>query len=450
MPLKLATFLSKPTDIASLVFLRVGFGLLMFWEHSRYFWNNWIEELYVQQEFHFKYEWFTWVEPLPEKGMYLIFTALAICSLMIIFGWFYRWSMTVFFGLYLYVFLIDQAYYNNHFYAILILSFLMIFTPLHHGWSVDSWRGRVRHVEKLPALWLWLMRFPMSMVYVYGAFAKIQSDWLTGKATAGLLGKGTEGTFLEPLMSLQGTAIFYAWTGMLFDLFVPFGVLWKPTRIPMFLAAIFFHSHNYYVFPIGVFPPLSLTLTLLYFDPDFPRKLLPSGIKQKCRNSYFSSLKSSDSMLDHLPRKILLGTLGIFVFVQLILPFRHFLNPGWTLWHEEGHYFAWRMMLRQKVIEIRYDLTHPVTKEIRYAPLEDYLNSSQIRTFAGNPGMVLLFAHHLKDLVKKNAGFTPIVTAEILISLNGRPKMNLVDPLLNLADIDPYKPAYYWVTDVKP
>ncbi len=93
---------------------------------------------------------------------------------------------------------------------------------------------------------------------------------------------------------------------------------------------------------------------------------------------------------------------------------------------------------------------HPVTKEIRYAPLEDYLNSSQIRTFAGNPGMVLLFAHHLKDLVKKNAGFTPIVTAEILISLNGRPKMNLVDPLLNLADIDPYKPAYYWVTDVKP
>jgi len=64
--------------------------------------------------------------------------------------------------------------------------------------------------------------------------------------------------------------------------------------------------------------------------------------------------------------------------------------------------------------------------------------------------MVLLFAHHLKDLVKKNAGFTPIVTAEILISLNGRPKMNLVDPLLNLADIDSYKPAYYWVTDVKP
>ena len=47
MALKLAAFLSKPTDIASLVFLRVGFGLLMFWEINRYFWNDWIEELYV-------------------------------------------------------------------------------------------------------------------------------------------------------------------------------------------------------------------------------------------------------------------------------------------------------------------------------------------------------------------------------------------------------------------
>ena len=90
--------------------------------------------------------------------------------------------------------------------------------------------------------------------------------------------------------------------------------------------------------------------------------------------------------------------------VQLILPFRHFLYPGWTLWHEEGHYFAWRMMLRQKVIEIRYDLTHPVTGETRYAPLKDYLNTSQIRSFAGNPGMVLQFSHHLRDLVEKNAG----------------------------------------------
>ncbi len=218
----------------------------------------------------------------------------------------------------------------------------------------------------------------------------------------------------------------------------------------MFMAAVFFHIHNYYVFPIGVFPPLSLTLTLLYFDPNFPRKIIPQKIKQRIKNTYFSSLKTSDFQLNYFPNQVLLGVLGIFILVQLILPFRHFLYPGWTLWHEEGHYFAWRMMLRQKVIEIRYDLTHPVTGETRYAPLEDYLNASQIRSFSGTPGMVLLFAHHLRNLVQTNAGFTPVVTAEINVSLNGRPFELLVPKNLDLAKLPSFDPAYNWVTDVKP
>ena len=40
----------------------------------------------------------------------------------------------------------------------------------------------------------------------------------------------------------------------------------------------------------------------------------------------------------------------------------------------------------------------PTTGEKRYAPLDDYLNPSQIRSFAGNPDMNLQFAHHLKNL----------------------------------------------------
>ena len=102
-------------------------------------------------------------------------------------------------------------------------------------------------------------------------------------------------------------------------------------------------------------------------------------------------------------------------------------------------------MLRQKKIEIRYDISHPVTNEKRYAPLEDYLNASQIRSFSGNPGMNLQFAHHLKELVEKNGGFTPIITARIFISLNGRNMKKLISESLNLAEIPKFEPAYYWV-----
>ena len=39
--------LDTPTDAASVVLLRIVFGLLMFWEMTRYYYNGWIRELYV-------------------------------------------------------------------------------------------------------------------------------------------------------------------------------------------------------------------------------------------------------------------------------------------------------------------------------------------------------------------------------------------------------------------
>ena len=43
-----------PTDVASVVLFRVGFGLLMFWEVTRYFYFGWVEELFAKPQFHFQ------------------------------------------------------------------------------------------------------------------------------------------------------------------------------------------------------------------------------------------------------------------------------------------------------------------------------------------------------------------------------------------------------------
>ena len=86
-----------PTDTASVVLLRIVFGLLMFWEMVRYYYNGWIRELYARPQFHFQYEWFQWLRPLPEEAMYLLFASLAILSLMIALGLFYRISTLLFF-----------------------------------------------------------------------------------------------------------------------------------------------------------------------------------------------------------------------------------------------------------------------------------------------------------------------------------------------------------------
>jgi hypothetical protein len=436
-----------PTDAASVVLLRIVFGLLMFWEMVRYYYNGWIRELYARPQFHFQYEWFQWLRPLPEEAMYLLFASLAILSLMIALGLFYRISTLLFFLGYSYFFLLERAIYNNHYYLICLLSLMLTLAPLHKSWSLDVLRGAVPHTDKLPALWLWIFRLHMGIVYFYGGIAKFDSDWLNGLATRKLLSEGNRGTILEPLMQYEWVPYFYAWSGMLFDLLIPFLMLWKPTRNLAFLSAIIFHTNNNFVFSIGVFPMLALMLTLIYYDAGFPRRIVPNNIKNWVSREYRKRLPERNQALSashSQTRLLILAFLGIYILIQLLVPFRHLTYPGWTTWHEEGDDFAWRMMLRQKTSRLIIYITNPVTGEQRYAAPEDYLNFVQLKKI-GNPELLLQFVHHLDALVKSNAGFDPIITTRYEVSLNGREFRDMVDPNVDLSEIPKFEANYLWV-----
>ena len=45
----------RPVDIASIVFARISFGLLILWEVCRYFSHGWIHDYWIEPEFHFGY-----------------------------------------------------------------------------------------------------------------------------------------------------------------------------------------------------------------------------------------------------------------------------------------------------------------------------------------------------------------------------------------------------------
>ena len=439
--------LDTPTDTASIVLLRIVFGLLMFWEMTRYYYNGWIRELYVKPQFYFQYEWFQWLKPLPEEAMYLLFASLAILSLMITLGLFYRISTILFFLGFSYFFLLERAIYNNHYYLICMLSLMLTLAPLHKSWSLDVLRGSVAHKDKLPALCLWIFRLHMGIVYFYGGIAKFDHDWLNGLASRKLMGEGNRGTFLEPLMQYEWVPYIYAWSGMLFDLLIPFLMLWKRTRNLAFLSVIIFHTTNNFVFSIGVFPMLALMLTLIYYDAGFPRRIVPNKIKIWVSGVYRKRLLERNQAISashSQTRPLFFAFLGIYFLIQLLIPFRHLTYPGWTTWHEEGHDFAWRMMLRQKTSRMTFNVTHPVTGEQRYAEPEDYLNFLQLKLM-GNPRLLLQFAHHLDSLVQKNAGFDPIITARFEVSMNGREFRYLVDPNVDLSEIPKFEPSFLWV-----
>ena len=440
--------LDTPTDTASVVLLRIVFGLLMFWAMVSYYYNGWIRELYARPQFHFQYEWFQWLKPLPEEAMYILFASLAILSLMITLGLFYRISTLLFFLGYSYIFLVERATYNNHYYLICLLSLMLILAPLHKSWSLDVLRGNVKHTDSLPVLWLWIFRLHMGIVYFYGGIAKFDHDWLNGLATRKLMGEGNRGTILEPLMQYEWVPYIYAWSGMLFDLLIPFLMLWKRSRNIAFVAAIIFHTNNNFVFSIGVFPMLALMLTLIYYDSGFPRRIVPNKIKKWVSGQYRKRLLDRNlavSASHSQTRPLILAFLGIYILIQLLVPFRHLTYPGWTTWHEEGHFFAWRMMLHQKTGRITFYVTHPVTGEPRYAEPKDYLNFLQLKKII-KPVELLQFVHHLDQLVQSNAGFDPIITARFEVSLNGREFRDMVDPNVDLSEIPKFTPNYLWVT----
>ena len=442
--------LKKKDDFYSLAIFRIGFGIVMMVEVLRFYLYGFIENLFIKQDFHFKYTYFHWVEAPSGNNTYLLFLCIFISAFLVAVGLFYRIASILLFLSYTYFFLIDEAYYNNHFYLIVIVSFLIIFVPLGKFWSLDCYLRKIPQKKHIESFWLWVMRTPMSIVYVYGGIAKFDQDWISGIAPKILLTKANKGTFLEPLMRYEWTAHFYAWSGMLFDLFVPFAILYKKTRWWAFAAACMFHINNAFVFDIGIFPYLALFLTLLYLESNYPKYFVPKKLQLYLSNIYSKNIIYEKGVDWETPaNRFCVSVIGILFFIQLIFPLRHFLYPGNTTWHREGHKFSWRMMLSERKSEYLFYAQHPKTRDKRYIEIEQFLNPIQIKALPSRPNLILEFAHMVDGVIQKNTRFDPIITAEIKMSLNQSEYQYFFDPSKDLSRIAKDTPAYLWINPFK-
>src|SRR5213594_2079500 len=86
-----------PVDIASLIFFRIAFGLLMTCEIWLYYSHHWIAVDWIEPRFHFKYYGFSWIHPWPGNGMYLHWATLGVLGVFIAAGFLYRFSSVLFF-----------------------------------------------------------------------------------------------------------------------------------------------------------------------------------------------------------------------------------------------------------------------------------------------------------------------------------------------------------------
>lgn len=338
----------------------------MVWHMLKYFQTNAgiseIQRVFANPALHFTYPGFHWVQPWSEPWLTVHFAVVGIAALLVALGLFYRTACTTLFLGYTYIFLLEATLYNNHYYLICLLSFVLIFMPATRCWSLDNLIARklrkpTDSPDESPAtipFWpIFVLRCQLFLVYFYGGIAKFNHDWLTGEplyAPGNTLYDFFDSTigmpaFLKPIH----LCLFLAWSGLVYDLSIGFLLLWGRTRWLALAATALFHLHNHFIFPIGIFPAMALSSTLIFFAPDWPRQWwawicrpnwsFPESASQEVRRSGKKS-----------PRLAMPLTIAIaaFVLFQATWPLRHFLIEGDANWTEEGQDFAWRMMLRAK------------------------------------------------------------------------------------------------------
>jgi len=419
--------LFTPVDIASLAVFRIGFGLLMAWDLFIYLDSGAVKELYIDPRFHFAWLLFDWVKPWPGIGMYLHYYALTALALCIAAGLLYRVSAALFCAGFTYLLLLERATYLNHWYLICLLSFLLIFVPAHHALSIDSkLRPRLRS-DQAPAWALWLLRAQMGVVYFFGGIAKLNADWLRGQPMRIWLPGSIGLPGLEPVLAHPTTALLASWAGLAIDLGMVPALLWRRTRPFAFAIAVAFHLLNSQLFEISVFPWLAIWCTLSFFDADWPRRVFNWPRR--------AQLPSATPARWDARSRATAALVTTYVAIQILVPLRHFLYPGNPSWTEDGDRFSWRMKLNNKAGLARFRITDPATGRTWEVDPSQELTARQTKRMAGDPFMLLGYAHHLGELASRPGQPRVEVRAIAIATLNGHPAEPLIDPGVDLAAV---------------
>jgi len=455
-------YLNQPTKIAPLVTFRVIFGALMAFGAIRFWTNGWIEKLYLEPTFFFKFYGFEWV-PMPgETAIYGLFTLVIISALGIMLGLFYRVSALLFFLTFTWTQLIDATNYLNHYYLVCTLAFLMIFMPAHHSYSIDVLRKPSLKRVRVPAWCINILIFQFCCVYFFAGLAKLNYEWLfQGMPMAIWLPERIDTPLLGYFFQFKWVAFAFSWAGALYDLTIWAFLLNRKTRAIAYVFVVIFHVLTKVLFNIGLFPVIMIFGTLIFFSSEWHERLwgrirqglgdktqvfLSKNESEKEKNENYRELKREESSPKWEVGSLSKATILLFILFQLLFPLRHCLYSGDILWTEEAYRFSWRVMLVEKSGNATFYIKDSATTRKQEIVNGSHLTFYQEKQMAIQPDFILQYAHFLKKEYETKHGFKDaIVTVESYVAMNGRSSRQFIDPTINLSKIkDTFAPRK-WV-----
>ena len=431
----------NPVSIFPLIVFRISFGLILFISTLRFMLKGWVTDLYIKPTYFFTYYGFDWISPVSDNFIYIVFFLLLVCSLMITFGLFYRYSSLLFFILFTYIELIDKTNYLNHYYFISLISFLMIFLPANRFFSIDNIIGICNERTIVKAWQINIIKLQVGIVYLFAGVAKLNYHWLIeAQPLTNWLKHQSDFPIIGSLFLYDTTAYLFSWAGAIFDLVIFFVLANKKWRIYGYVIVVVFHILTSIMFPIGVFPLVMIMATLIFFSDQFHQNILSFLGKKNTSISIKNTEDNQENKVDKLIKAVLIS----FFILQLLIPFRYLLYPGKLFWTEQGYRFSWRVMLIEKAGYAQFYIHEPKMNRKMLIETRNYLTPQQEKMMSTQPDMILQFAHYLSSEFKDSTiletngeiiklGNKPKITAEVKVSLFNKGSKDFINQNTNLS-----------------
>jgi vitamin K-dependent gamma-carboxylase len=415
--------LFKAIDNSPLIIFRIFFGILFACEAFGAILTGWVKENFIDPKFTFSHIGFEWLQPLPGYGMYIYFIIMGIISVLVAIGYRYRFSIISLTLLWAGVYFMQKTSYNNHYYLLLLVSFMLVFLPANKYKSLDVRLGYTKEELYMPIWCSWVMILQVAIVYFYATVAKFYPDWLDGTFVKNLLANRTPFEWVNNLFAQRWFYMFITYMGIIFDGLIIPALLYKRTRTLAVLASLTFHIFNSVVLQIGIFPYFALSFAVFFYEPETIRRLF---FKSKPKfveiNTY-----------NYNHKNILTFIFIPYFIIQMILPIRHWFIPGDVLYTEEGHRLSWRMMLRSRSGTTYFTVVDKNTGNRLPYNLHEMLTYKQYNSFCTHPDMIWQMAQRVKKQFA-DQGYDVAVYANSYVSINGRNSIQLVDENVDLAN----------------
>ena len=299
----------------------------------------------------------------------------------------------------------------------------MCFVSANVQFSVDSLLFKKKSTT-IPFWQILIFRFQVVWVYFCAGLVKFNGDWLSGKNLSSTIYESTEFA-KRTFFHTDFFVYFFTYSGLLFDLFIGWMLLYKKTRLIAVVLLVAFHLTNAITLKIGIFPYLMILITLLFFPP------------QKVRDWLGLEKVQLPTRMMKMPAFFIII---FYIFVQLLLPFRHYLIKGNVDWTGEGMMFSWRMKSANKVPNMGQFVINMYDRETDQIiePKKDQvqLNIMQIIFLMYQPSLFLQMKDQIfKDLNRDEAN--TIVLLDIECALNGDPFAPIIEKNVDISALKP-------------